>query len=122
MMVVRYTKESSRSSLTKLTFTEANAVIENYGGTAFKYDNWAFFDFKMSQHRKVLSLCHDLDWTVYSDKNQKHIVDTHRLSEFLKSKKCPIQKPLKSQSKEELSKVIYALEQMFDKSFGSCIS
>jgi hypothetical protein len=117
MMVARYTKDSNRKSLNDLYFDEANKVIENYGGIAFNYDNWAFFDSLISQHRKIMSVCHDLHWTIYSTEKQQYIVDLKSLSEFLKSKKCPVNKPLKVMDTKELSKVIYALEQIFTNKF-----
>ncbi len=117
MMVQRYTNDPARISTKSLTFDEANTIIENYGGKPFKYDNWAFFDGKNIRHRKILSLCLDLEWSVYNTDKKRHFADLHRLSEFLKSKKSPVQKPLKKMNPEELSKVIHALEQIFTKSF-----
>lgn len=116
-MIYRYTNDQDRKSVNDLTFDEANQVILNYGGKAFKYDNWAFFDAKNSQHRKILSLCLELEWSVYNTDKKQFLADLKTLSEFLKSKRSPVKKPLKKMNSEELSKVIHALEQIFSKSF-----
>lgn len=74
---------------------------------------WAFFDRHNSKHRTILSHCHTLGWK--SEENPA-FVDLHRLGGWLKSK-SPIRKPLKAMNSAELSKVIFALEQITKKQF-----
>jgi hypothetical protein len=117
ILVSNITKDNSRTSLNDLSFTEANSIIVKYGGKAFTYDNWAFFDVKNPQHRKVLSVCLNIGWSKYNTDKKRHFADIYKLSEWLKSKRSPVQKPLKKQSTTELTKVINALESIFLKDF-----
>ncbi|PIV17555.1 MAG: hypothetical protein COS42_04200, partial [Flavobacteriales bacterium CG03_land_8_20_14_0_80_35_15] len=72
----------------------------------------ALFDATNGAHRNILSLCMQLRWQVYNADKQAYYADLYRLSEWLKSKKSPVKKPLKQMVKLELSKIIYALEKM----------
>lgn len=117
LMVARYTKDPAKKSVNDLTFDQANEVIKNYGGKPFKIENWAMFDYTNAQHRKVLSVCHVLDWTIYDTDKQKWLVNVNTLSDWLKSKRSPVNKPLNKMNPEELSKVIFALERIFEKQF-----
>ena len=117
IMVTKYTKDNTRKSINHLSFSEANDMIVNYGGKPFSYDNWAFFDVKNQQHRKILSTCLDLKWSKYDTDKKRYLADLYKLSEWLKSKRSPVKKPLKKQSPKELTKVINALESIFSKDF-----
>ena len=72
-------------------------------------ENWAMFDKTNTKHLKVLSLCRQANWTT---KHEKYgaVADLERLSNWLKSDKCPVNKPLKKMDNtKELPKVIKAL-------------
>lgn len=71
--------------------------------------NWGFFDKKNNQHRNVLSLMRQAKWTVPNAKYGE-VPDLEKLSDFLKSNKSPVKKPLKEMTPQEVSKVIVALE------------
>lgn len=79
-------------------------------------ENWGLFDKKNKQHMTILAQLRTLQWTV---KNQRHgqVADIQRLSDFLKSDKSPINKPLKDMEKEELSKMISCFESMVTKKY-----
>lgn len=79
--------------------------------TKKKVDNWGYFDYNNRQHRNILSLMRQANW-VCPCPNSRHgeVADIKRLSEFLKSEKSPVKKPLKEMSSKELSKVITAFE------------
>lgn len=72
---------------------------------------YAVFDKENRQHRTILSLAHQIGWV--QEENPK-FVNLHTLGTWLISKKCPVNKPLKQMNKQELSKVIFALEQVFN--------
>ncbi|WP_286913088.1 hypothetical protein [Flavobacterium sp. UBA4197] len=76
-----------------------------------KKDNWAIFNPKNKQHKYILSLCIQKGWGVENDRYGE-IADLDRLSNWLKSDKSPVRKPLKKMSSLEVSKIISALEIM----------
>ena len=111
-LVQQYTGDWNKTSTKDLTLNQANELIVRLGGQAIKYENWAFFDFKNGKHKYILSLCLQNGWSVFSQKYQKEIADTYRLSEFLKSDKSPVKKPLNKMTSTEVSKLIYVLEKI----------
>ncbi|MGZ9677456.1 hypothetical protein [Flavobacterium sp. GNP001] len=79
------------------------------GGRTHSKGNWGLFNNNDQQHKYVRSLCMQAQWTVPSEK-WGEVPDINRLSEFLKSNKSPINKPLKDMEPEEVSKIIEALK------------
>ena len=71
-------------------------------------ENWAVFDKSNQKHRVILSCMYQAQWTVPNDKYGE-IPDMERLSNFLKSDRSPVKKPLKDMQPFELEKVIAAL-------------
>lgn len=106
------TGDESSHSLKSLTYDQATKIIEAQKlqkGKRFFAINWAVFDFKNTQHRAILSLLRQAGWVI------DHIVygqvaDLVRLSAFLKSNKCPVNKPLQYMDMRETSKIITALK------------
>ena len=78
--------------------------------------NWASFKINNKQHRYILSLMHQLGWTKPYDKGGDR-PDMARLSDFLKSKKSPVPKPLQEMSAVETSKLISCLESIIEKKY-----
>jgi hypothetical protein len=76
------------------------------GGVA---DNWALFDKTNAQHRTILAQMRTAQWVVPHERHGE-VPDLERLSEFLKSDKSPVKKPLKQMEPWELSKIIEALK------------
>lgn len=72
-------------------------------------ENWALFDKRNQQHRTILSLMRQAQWTTKHDRHGE-AADLNRLSQFLKSDKSPVKKPLKRMTPREVSKIITALE------------
>jgi len=106
---VQWVKQDvSKTSLNDLTFEEANTILVQQGDKPHKGENWAWFDKNNGKHKKVLSLLHEAGLTVQS-KGQK-VADTDWLSNFLKSAKSPVKKPLKEMANFELEKLIKSLE------------
>lgn len=79
------------------------------GGRSHSNSNWGLFDKNNTQHKMVLSQMRTAQWVV---PNQKwgEVPDLNRLSEFLKSDKSPVNKPLNKMEPEEVSKIIEALK------------
>ena len=116
------TNDNSKTSTNDLSFEQANAIIKQAGGAPhvpgkLETGSYAFFDSKNAQHRLVLSLCRQLNWVITSEKHGK-IADLNRLSNFLKSEKSPVRKPLKKMTASEVSKLISALEGIIKSSYG----
>ena len=114
--------DNAKTSTNDLNFDQANAIISQAGGTPhvagkLKNECWGFFDSVNAKHILVLSLCRQLNWVITSEKHGK-IADLNRLSNFLKSKKSPVRKPLKKMSAAEVSKIISALEGIIKSSYG----
>ncbi len=111
MLIANYTGNPSKTSAKDLTFDQANDLIKHLGGRPFYDENWGYFDKNNRQHKYVLSLLLQLGWT-----QQHHIYgvvpDTHHLSNWLKSERSPVKKPLDKMNGKELTKVIGALERM----------
>lgn len=101
-------------SFTELSTSQADELIYFFK-TGKLPDNrsFAFFDFNNMQHRTILSLCHTLGWKE-DDSNR---VDLNRLGGWLKSNRSPVRKPLKEMNKQELSKIISALESIIRKKY-----
>lgn len=105
------------TSTVQLSYAEADDLIF-FLNTGKSPDSsfWALFDRNNKQHTTVLSLAHQLRW-VLADKTW--LVDLNRLGNWIKSERCPVNKPLKQMNKEELSKVIFAMENISRKKFKS---
>ena len=101
---VVYSATNGRTeSLRETSSREADSIIKHLD------TNWAYFDKSKTQHRYIMSLCHQLNW-------QNGInPDLQRLDRWLKSDKSPVKKPLKAMNKAELSKIISALESILSK-------
>ena len=78
---------------------------QGVGGTE---ESWAKFDKNNAAHKNILSLLRQLNWTT-SHPRHGEVADLVRLDQFLRSNRCPVNKPLKKMEKEEVSKVITAL-------------
>ncbi len=107
-----YTKCMSLKSTKDLTFDQANALIVDHGGVAFrKSDKYMQFN-RSNQHNKVLSLLHQLKW-VKTAPNGAIQADLEKLKLFLKSPRSPVKKPLIEMSPDEVTKLIHALTKIF---------
>ena len=79
------------------------------GGRCHSKSNWGLFDKNNQQHKTILSLLRQAQWVVPNGK-WGEVPDINRLSEFLKSDKSPVNKPLKKMEPSEVSKIIEALK------------
>lgn len=86
---------------------QLQAIVK--GGRTNSNSNWGLFDKNNQQHKTILSLLRQAQWVVKNDK-WGEVPDINRLSEFLKSDKSPVNKPLKSMEPQEVSKIIEAFK------------
>lgn len=77
---------------------------------------WGLFDKNNQQHKAVLSQLRQLQWTTKSER-WGEIADINRLSDFLKSDKSPVKKPLTKMGPHEVSKIIECLKSMVTKKY-----
>ena len=102
-------------SVKDLSKLQADELIYFFNtGRIMDHSAWALFDKYNSQHKAVLSLCHQLGW-VMEDKPQ--FVDLNRLGGWLKSNRSPVRRPLNEMDKKELSKIITALQNIINTKF-----
>lgn len=116
------TGDVGRTSLKSLTQAQAVKIIcqqtgspptpkggaktDSYGMTN---SNWGLFDKNNKQHLTILAQMRTAQWVIPNDKYGE-VPDLERLSEFLKSDKSPINKPLKKMETWEVSKIIEAMK------------
>lgn len=92
-----------------LTKTQATHLIRYLNGEKITpFQIYAYFDAQNPQHRALLARCHELGWV----KGHKRFVDLNRLGAWLISKRSPVKKALMDMNKQEISKVIFAIENM----------
>lgn len=86
------------------------------GGRSKGKSCWGLFDKDNKQHRTILSQLRQLQWVVPNERRGE-IPDLNRLSEFLKSDKSPINKPLTDMTPQELSKIISCFDSIINKHY-----
>ncbi|WP_187695224.1 hypothetical protein [Chryseobacterium sp.] len=103
------------NSIKDLSRLQADELIHFFNtGKPLNHSTWALFDRNNSQHRTVLSLCHQLGWV---QEEKPEFVDLHRLGGWLKSDRSPVKTPLKEMTRAELSKIISALQNIIQKQY-----
>jgi hypothetical protein len=115
-VILQFTDGKS-GAMSTLDFQQANKLIKELGGAPVKYDNWGRFDKKSQQHKAILSVLLQLDWATHHPKYGR-VADLVRFSEWLKSHKSPVKKPLMDMDKKEVSKIISALNSMVGKKYA----
>ncbi|CAA0247999.1 hypothetical protein [Tenacibaculum maritimum] len=95
------------SSTKDLTKVEADELLHFLNVGEVKKTNWGYFDLQNVKHRVLLSHLYTAGWVV-SNLRHGEVPDTERLSNFLKSNKSPVNKPLKKMDSKEVEKVITA--------------
>ena len=116
-----YCKETEAVHVAELTKGKATTVKELsiHQADVLKRNltkNWAVFNIENKQHKYILSLMRQLGWTTAHYKYGE-VSDMARLSNFLKSKKSPVPKPLQDMGIKETSKIIGCLESMITKNY-----
>lgn len=109
-LVKNQTGDSLKCSTNDLTFYQANQIIQQLGGTPVP-NKWTRFDANKASHRNVLSLLMQNGWQFYNAEQQRYYADMNAFGGWLQSK-APVKKPLIDMQSHEVSKTIFALEQM----------
>jgi hypothetical protein len=78
--------------------------------------DWGLFDKKNKQHLTLLSQLRTVQWTIPNERYGE-VADLNRLSDFLKSDKSPVKKPLKDMVPHEVSKIIECFKSMVRKKY-----
>lgn len=128
------TGDTKRTSLKSITQAQAKQIIMQQegaefvnqpkqqlqtiveGGRSIGKSNWGLFDKDNQQHKALRSQLHTLQWTKKHDRHGE-VADIDRLSDFLKSDKSPVKKPLKQMTPEEVSKIIECFKSMVRKTY-----
>ncbi|AWG24809.1 hypothetical protein [Flavobacterium kingsejongi] len=105
------TNDNAKTSLNDLSFDQANQILIKQGEKPHTGENWAYFDALNPKHKKILSLMRELQWTKPHPVHHE-VPNMLLLSDFLKSDKSPVKKPLKEMIDNELSKIIKALQRI----------
>ena len=109
------TGDVTRNSLKSLTQAQAVKILRQQNphpqplSKGEGSENWGLFDKNNKQHLTILAQMRTAQW-VKPSKKWGEIPDIERLSEFLKSDKSPINKPLKQMQPSEVSKIIEAMK------------
>lgn len=111
------TGDVARTSLKSLTQAQAVRIISQQtgaqvvteGGRTQGKSNWGLFDKENKKHLTILAQMRTAQWVVPNEKYGE-VPDLERLSDFLKSEKSPINKPLKKMQPWEVSKIIEAFK------------
>lgn len=113
------TGDVKRTSLKSITQAQAKKIIMTQEGSTPVNKpsyNWATFDKNNQQHKTILSQMRTLQWTT-SHERWGEVADINRLSDFLKSDKSPVKKPLKDMQPVEVSKIIECFKSMVTKKY-----
>ena len=103
-MEIKSTKDlSEKQAFQLIRYLKEGKTIDN----AF----FARFDAQNPQHRALLARCHELGWVSVAPTG-KVLPDLNKLGSWLISKRSPVKKSLQEMSHKEVSKVIYAIENM----------
>lgn len=91
-----------------IAYSGSGSAVDNYQSeNPQKNENWGLFDKKKKQHLTVLSMLRTAQWTVPSERYGE-VADLERFSNWLKSEKSPVCKPLLEMTSKEVSKIIVA--------------
>ena len=104
-----YIYEGSGSAIDDYNAPKKQLQTIVQGGRTHSKSNWGLFDKNNQQHKTLLSLLRQAQWTIPNER-WGEVADLPRLSDFLKSDKSPIKKPLKKMEPWEVSKIIEALK------------
>ena len=103
-MEIKSTKDlTEKQAFQLIRYLKEGKTIDN----AF----FARFDLKNNQHLTVLARCHELGWVSVAPTG-KVLPDLNKLGGWLISKRSPVKKALMEMSHKEVSKIIFAIENM----------
>lgn len=110
-IIVEFTEDVTKTSVKDLTFSQANFLIMQLGGSPVQINRkYLQFDKDNPKHMQILSLCHQYGWTL--KRGERFIADLSKLGTWLQSKRAPVPKPIVAMTAAELNKTITALTNM----------
>lgn len=112
------TGDVNRTSLKSITHDEAIRILHRQMGTNpinEQSENWAKFDKNNKQHKVILSLLHQAQWTRHKE-NYGEVPDMDKLSHFLQTN-SPVKKKLLDMDAIEIQKLIKALKGVIKSTF-----
>ncbi|WP_300977414.1 hypothetical protein [Flavobacterium sp.] len=109
------TGDTNRTSLSGITQAEAVRIMRQQTGDTTEaveksVENWGYFDNENKQHSYIRSILRTANIVVKNGRWGEVADMEGWLDRFLKSPKSPVKKPLKQMTKQEVSKIITALE------------
>ncbi|MEO6176801.1 MAG: hypothetical protein ABIP27_16740 [Flavobacterium circumlabens] len=93
-------------------YAGSGSAIDNYNAPKpVNTESWGAFDKNNRQHRTLMALCRNRQWVKPDDKHPSgEVADMDgAFSEFLKSERSPVKKPLMEMTPQEVSKIIIAM-------------
>ncbi|MFH6945132.1 hypothetical protein [Flavobacterium sp. FlaQc-50] len=93
-------------------YSGSGSAIDNYNAPKpVKNESWGAFDKNNKQHLTIMALCRNRQWVKPDDKHPSgEVADMDgAFSEFLKSERSPVKKPLMDMTPQEVSKIIIAM-------------
>lgn len=103
-----------------LSFIEAEDIIWFLNTGEKSKANWAFFHKNkfVSERKLLFSYLYQAQWTAKNETSKYvEVPDLERLSNFLKSPKSPVNKPLKQFDKKDWSKILQAFRNIVKSTF-----
>ena len=103
---------TQKQAVSIITALQNSAPLKSPSLGGVGADDWGLFSMHhplYSVHKYIFSLCIQKGWCKPNDKHG-YVADTYKLSDFLKSNRSPVQKPLMEMTKPELEKIIVALD------------
>lgn len=110
------TGDVNQTSLKSLNQAQAVRILKAQTGAEPQADNWGLFDKDNKQHLTLLAYMRTAQWTTQNGKHGE-VADIDRLSDWLKSDKSPVRKPLKKMQPWEVSKIIEAFKGIVNSKF-----
>lgn len=108
------------TSTKQLSSTEANELLQFIYNNNYTRNNWGLYNMKQEKYqseRKLLwSYLYQAQWTVPNERHGE-VPDTERLSNFLKSPKSPVNKPLKQFTKTDWEKILFVFNKIVKGTF-----
>ena len=120
--VVNIYTDGQYTSVKDLTFDQANRIIVDYGGQPEEKDivleHLKFGKLRRDnpQHRRIMAVLYQLNWTMKSRNMDKMILDVERFGEFVKTH-SKAKKPVTQMTPSQCSNLIYQLESILTKKF-----
>lgn len=110
------TSDVLKTSTNDLSFDQANKILVQLKVTPVtkEKDNFELFDYKNTQHKRILSQMYTLGWTKKA--RNKTIPDMSILAHFLKTK-SPVKLPLNQMTPKQVSKLIFAIGEIIKSDF-----